>query len=158
MLIIGIDPDTIKHGVAWVRDGQLVNLEKMATAELVARLVNDASEQQLIIKLEDINIYKPVFQRPGMNRNQMLRIAQNVGAVKYAASLLLAQLNAAGLIMNMITPLPKAKSGKRYNKEQFNKVTGWVGPSNGDTRDAAMIAINGKLQGRQELVACGKLA
>lgn len=156
MLIIGIDPDTIKHGVAWLRDGQLVNLEKMATAELVARLVNDASEQQLIIKLEDINIYKPVFQRPGMNRNQMLRIAQNVGAAKHAATLLLAELITAGLAVNMITPLPKAKSGKRYNKEQFNKVTGWLGRSNGDTRDAAMIAINGKPSNKAELIICGK--
>lgn len=156
MVIVGIDPDTKKHGVAWLKDGVFLDLRSMATAELVTQLCADAADGRLAIKLEDINHHRPVFQRAGMTRNQMLKIAQNVGAAKHAAVLLYSELVNAGLVVNMIIPLPRVKSGKRFKDgEQFNRFTGWTGKSNADSRDAAMIALNGNPSGRQPLLVCG---
>lgn len=155
MMVVGIDPDTNKHGVAWVRDGVLIDLASLNTEDLVNRLVAEAANEQLAIKVEDINAFRPVIQRPGMNRNQMMRIAQNIGAVKHSAVLLVSAINDAGLHVNMVFPLPKLKSGKQFKADQFNKFTGWSGLSNADTRDAAMIALNGKPVRRQQLLYCG---
>lgn len=155
MITIGIDPDTKKHGVAWARDGKLLELVSLATDQLVSRLVADAAKEQLVIKLEDINAFKPVIQRPGWSKAKMMHIAQNIGAVKYAATLLLQELTMAGLKVNMVYPMPRARSGKRFNKDSFNRFTGWNGASNPDSRDAAMIALYGKPQARQLLIVCG---
>ncbi|CAI3795787.1 hypothetical protein [Rheinheimera sp. MM224] len=155
MLVVGIDPDSKKHGVAWVCNGKIVDLMSMTTAALVQRLSMEATQHQLLIKLEDINAFKPVIQRPGQNRNQMLRIAQNIGAAKLAAVQVYEALTEAGLIVNMVNPLVKAMSGKAYKAPQFNRYTGWVGTSNADTRDAAMIALNGKAKGRGQFEYCG---
>lgn len=155
MLVIGIDPDTKKHGVAWLSAGHIVKLASMATDDLVAHLVSDAGAGKIIIKLEDVNANKPVYQRSGQSRLQMMKIAQNVGAVKYAATLLLEQLTNAELNVNLVNPLPKLLSGKRYNQVAFNKATGWKGKSNGDTRDAAMIALHGRPAYGQQLIVSG---
>lgn len=154
MLIVGIDPDTKKHGVAFMQDNRLLSLHSLPTDDLVRVLVIKASDP-LIIKLENINVHKPVFMRAGQSRNQMMKIAQNVGAVKYAATLLIDQLTAAGLKVNLVNPLPKSLSGKRFNQESFNKFTGWQGSSNGDTRDAAMIAWFGSLMRGQQFQVSG---
>lgn len=155
MLIVGIDPDTKKHGVAFMKDNRLLWLHNLPTESLVPALVGKAQSEPLIIKLENINVHKPVFLRPGQNRNQMMKIAQNVGAVKYAATLLIEQLTAAGLKVNLVNPLPKSLSGKRFNQESFNNFTGWQGSSNGDTRDAAMIAWFGSLMRGQQFQVSG---
>lgn len=157
MLVIGIDPDTKKHGVAWLSDGQIIKLASMNTDDLVADLVSiSAKGIPLVIKLEDVNVNKPVYPRPGQSRLQMLKIAQNVGAVKYAATTLLERINHTTLLkVNLVNPLPKALSGKRYNQAVFNKVTGWTGKSNGDTRDAAMIALHGRAAYGQQLIVSG---
>ena len=156
MVIVGIDPDTKKHGVAWLKDGVFLNVCSLATAELVTQLCADAAAGPLVIKLEDINFHRPVFPRAGMTRYQMLKIAQNVGAAKNAANQLHVELVKAGLAVNMIIPLSKIKSGKRFkDSEQFNRFTGWTGKSNADSRDAAMIALNGNPAGRHSLLVCG---
>lgn len=143
MLIVGIDPDTKKHGVAWLLDGRIIKLASLATDDLVADLLNAAKSVPILIKLEDVNAHKPVFQRKDQNHRQMMRIAQNVGAVKHAATQLLDKLNTTHLKVNLVYPLPKAISGKQFNRDSFNAFTGWQGSSNGDTRDAAMIAMFG---------------
>lgn len=147
MLIVGIDPDTKKHGVAVVKDGIIQQLHTLANRSLIELLTDLARQHQLRIKLEDINAFKPVIHRPGQSRNQMMKIAQNIGAVKYAAELLVHELAASGFYVEMVLPLQGARSGKRYNADAFNRLTGWNGKSNADNRDAAMIALYGQPKG-----------
>jgi hypothetical protein len=147
MLVVGIDPDTQKHGVAVVKDGIIQQLYTLGNKSLIELLNDLARQYQLRIKLEDINAFKPVIQGPGQSRNQMMKIAQNIGAVKYAAELLVQELSAAGFTVEMVLPLQGARSGKRYNADAFNRLTGWQGKSNADNRDAAMIALYGQPKG-----------
>lgn len=156
MLIIGIDPDTKKHGVAVVKDGIIQQLHTLGNKSLIELLSELSVQNQLRIKLEDINALKPVIQRPGQSRNQMMKIAQNIGAVKYAAELLVQELTAAGFTVEMVLPLQGARSGKRYKSEAFNRLTGWNGKSNADNRDAAMIALYGHPKGGISGIFTGK--
>lgn len=147
MLVVGIDPDTKKHGVAVVKDGIIQQLYTLGNKSLIELLTDLTRQHQLRIKLEDINAFKPVIQRVGQSRNQMMKIAQNIGAVKYAAELLVQELSAAGFTVEMVLPLQGARSGKRYNADAFNRLTGWQGKSNADNRDATMIALYGQPKG-----------
>jgi hypothetical protein len=156
MLVVAIDPDTKKHGGAVVRDGIIQQLHMLGNKSLVELLTDLARQHQLRIKLEDINAFKPVIQRPGQSRNQMMKIAQNIGAVKHAAELLLQDLNAAGFNVEMVLPLQGARSGKRYKADAFNRLTGWNGKSNADNRDAAMIALYGQPKGGISGIFTGK--
>ncbi|WP_052749423.1 hypothetical protein [Rheinheimera mesophila] len=156
MLIVGIDPDTKKHGVAVVKDGIIQQLYTLGNKSLIELLTDLARQHQLRIKMEDINAFKPVIHRSGQSRNQMMKIAQNIGAVKYAAELLVHELASAGFSVEMVLPLQGARSGKRYKSDAFNRLTGWNGKSNADNRDAAMIALYGQPKGGISGIFTGK--
>lgn len=156
MLIVGIDPDTKKHGVAVLKDGIIQQLYTLGNKSLIELLIELSGQNQLRIKLEDINAFKPVIHRPGQSRNQMMKIAQNIGAVKYAAELLVQELTEAGFSVEMVLPLQGARCGKRYKSDAFNRLTGWNGKSNADNRDAAMIALYGQPKGGISGIFTGK--
>ena len=158
MLIVGIDPDSDKHGLAILSGRKIVTLQSLDTDALVTRLKTEAMMNQLLIKLEDVNHIPAIYPRPGQSRQQMLKIAQNVGACKQNAKYLLQRLVGAGLAVNLVNPLPKLLSGKLHTHDSFVRLTGWDGRSNADTRDAAMIAFNGKAVAGLNWVYCGVAA
>lgn len=161
MLVVGIDPDSNKHGLAIVQDGKIVTLDSLNTDDLVSRLITVASLDKLCIKLENIHRHKATFKRPNQTQSQMLRIAQNVGACKQNALYLAQRLEQAGLKLNMVNALPRSLSGKNFNHKSFCMATGWNPPAghkkttNADERDAAMIALHGRPQLGQAWVYCG---
>jgi Holliday junction resolvasome RuvABC endonuclease subunit len=164
MLVVGIDPDSNKHGLAIVQDGKIVTLESLNTDELVSRLTIEASLNKLCIKLEDVLRNKAVYPRPGLSKQSMLRIAQNVGACKQNAQYLAQRLEQAGFKLNMVNPLPKALSGKSLSHKSFCMATGWQpakgkrNTTNADQRDAAMIALHGRPQLGTSWVYCGVMS
>jgi len=158
MLVVGIDPDSEKHGLAIISAGKIVTLQSLDTDALVNRLTTEAMLNKLLIKLEDVNNIPAIYPRPGQSRQQMLKIAQNVGACKQNAKYLLQRLVSAGLAVNLVNPLPKLLSGKLQTHDSFVRLTGWEGRSNADTRDAAMIAFNGKAVAGLHWVYCGAAA
>lgn len=161
MLVVGIDPDSNKHGFAIVQDGKIVTLDSLNTDELVSRLTIEASLNKLCIKLENVLRHKAVYPRAGQSKQSMLRIAQNVGACKQNAQYLAQRLEQAGFKLNMVNPLPKALSGKSLSHKSFCMATGWNPPAkhkkttNADERDAAMIALHGRPQLGSIWVYCG---
>jgi len=155
MLVVGIDPDSKKHGVAILSGTKIIMMGSLDTDALVSRLTIEAKLSKLLIKLEDVNRVSAIYQRPGTSRQQMLKIAQNVGACKVVAKQLLERLVSAGLRVNMVNPLPRGLSGKIHTNESFCRLTGWAGKTNGDNRDAAMIAFNGKPVANLPWVHCG---
>lgn len=64
-------------------------------------------------------------------------MARNVGEVDAWCKLISGACLDLGVPAHGISP--KAK-GAKVNAEQFAKLTGWAGLSNGHTRDAAMVA------------------
>lgn len=151
MLIIGIDPDLIASGVAVVTErNAVVELQRVKFSRLVDFMHLQAAkvEGRIIIKMEDPNTIKPTFPRilpTAMNRQAVNnRISQNVGQVKAVATLILEVLTDAGFNVVACRPLVGGHKARcKKDADYFNKLTGWEGRSNEDSRDAAMIALFG---------------
>ncbi|MGI2056225.1 hypothetical protein ACRN9T_03380 [Shewanella baltica] len=165
MIRIGIDPDLTKSGVASVVNGEIVTLKSMGFSELI-EFVTSKSHLPCAVLLEDVDNKKPVFpkrlrqsvkgQNPllayvghapsqsGSNAKVNMSIAEDLGKVKATARLIKEVLEDKGITVTLVKPLrgpiKKAKDSSVY----FNKITGWTGRSNADTRDAALIAMFGQ--------------
>ena len=140
MLIIGIDPDTDKSGVAVVVDGKIVDLMTSSLIEFRV-LIPEWVRMGAHFALESIEETKPTFNR-GVNTKANTRISQNVGAVKQQAKNIRLELEHYGAQYTLIKPLTGTAKTCKKNAEFFNKYTGWHKKSNADQRDAAMLALN----------------
>ncbi|MCS6259853.1 hypothetical protein G3479_11405 [Shewanella baltica] len=165
MIRIGIDPDLTKSGVATVVNNEIVTLKSMGFSELIEFVISK-SHLPCAVLLEDVDNKKPVFpkrlrqsvkgQNPllayvghapsqsGSNAKVNMSIAEDLGKVKATARLIKEVLEDKGIKVTLVKPLrgpiKKAKDSSVY----FNKITGWTGRSNADTRDAALIAMFGQ--------------
>jgi len=139
-MIIGIDPDLVKSGVAVTEGGKILTLDAIRFFEL-CRFI-DEHKHQCVFHLEDVESNKPTFQR-NVNQSAMRKIAQNVGQVKAVCRLLVEYLDGAGANYKLIKPLVGHVKRAKKDAEFFNKLTGWQGRSNEDKRDAALLALYG---------------
>ncbi|MCP4595737.1 hypothetical protein [Neptuniibacter sp.] len=138
---IGIDPDLIKSGAAVVVDGQLQELHALTFFELIQFI--DKHREGTRFFLEDVEHDKAVYIRPGTNRKQMLKIAQNVGSVKAIGRLLHGYLQDSGADYVLVKPLQGYYKRAKKDADFFKKLTGWEGRTNEDKRDAALLALYG---------------
>lgn len=142
-LVVGIDPDLVKSGVAITRAGGLVHLDALSFPDLLEFVRELLPEQPLII-VEEVEADKTTYHRPGTNVRQHGRIAQNVGQVKGVKRVLVECLQSMGVDVVLVKPLNgPVKKRAKGDAEYFNKVTGWTGRTNEDKRDAAMLALWG---------------
>lgn len=142
-MIIGIDPDLEKSGVAVVANGRIESLHKLELDDL-CEFVAERYTDGVLVVLEDVEINKPVFNRGNQVRRVREKIAQNVGNVKATARHIDRMLTKRGVKIIKVAPLKGAvKRQAKKNSAYFNKLTGWTGRSNEDTRDAALLALFG---------------
>jgi hypothetical protein len=144
-IVIGIDPDLVKSGVAEVVNGEIVNLHALAFPQLIefAKLQYKNNDQIEFI-VEEVEADKATYKRKDTNQHQMLKIAQNVGQVKGVKRVLVECLQHEGIPVRLVKPLKgiykkKAKADAKF----FNQLTGWTGSSNEDKRDAGLLALYG---------------
>lgn len=143
-LIIGIDPDLQASGVAIVVRNKISELKNMPFPELIEYITALAADNEIIVKLEDVNAWRGVKHRAGTGPAAMRKISQNVGQVKATASIIKEMLNSKGIEVQLVRPLRgEVKMQAKKNSAYFNKLTGWTGSSNEDNRDAALIALHG---------------
>lgn len=136
--VIGIDPDMRKSGVAYIaEDGVIIDMESLGISDIVAMV--RAFGDRVIYAIEDVNKHGTIYQhnRKG-SQSVRARIAQNVGMVKAAGSMIAELIEDATGRPPILAPLGIGKQVKRSAK-LFNQLTGWQGRSNEDTRDAACI-------------------
>jgi hypothetical protein len=145
-LVIGIDPDLVKSGVAEVINGEIVRLHALAFPQLIdfAKLQYKTHNEQVTFIVEEVEADKTTYQRAGTNARQMNKIAQNVGQVKGVKRVLVECLQHEGIPVILVKPLKgiykkKAKADAKF----FNQLTGWTGSSNEDKRDAGLLALFG---------------
>lgn len=142
-LIIGIDPDLEKSGVAILKDGSL-RLDNMRFYDLTQYFeVNKDQIEKVIIEAGWLNKKSNVHGRYGQSKSAGERIAKNVGE-NHATGKLLVEI-AKSLNLNVVAVRP---TRTKKNSEEFNRITGWVGRSNQEQRDAAML-IFGMKRGEQ---------
>lgn len=142
-MIIGIDPDLRKSGVALIDGGEIKELHSLNAVDLVLFCREQHVKHNAVVKMEDPNVNKPIFERAGLSALARLKVAQNVGQVKAAAILLAEFIASHGIPVEMIPPLMGYPKAAKKDAELFKRMTHWKGSSNEDQRDAAMIALYG---------------
>lgn len=142
-MIIGIDPDLRKSGVALVDSGEIKELKSLNAVQLVNYCREQWLKHKAVVAMEDPNVNKPIFNRPGVGPLAKLKIAQNVGQVKATATLLAEFIMSEGVPVEMVPPLMGYPKAAKNNAELFKQMTHWNGSSNQDQRDAALIALYG---------------
>lgn len=138
--IIGIDPGAI-NGVAistYSKIRQFKSLNFWETTEVLkkAKGLTDAIE----VWIEDPGKNKPVFLKKGCdNEKAYRRVAQNVGANKRDAQLLIEFCK-----LNYIPVIAVRPSRKKLNAAEFAKLTGITERLNQHERDAGMLIFGRK--------------
>lgn len=135
--VIGIDPDIRKPGICFM-DDKGFDFTSWGICELIEDI-------PLLIKggdifaIEDVNAVKTIYakNRRG-NSSVQSRIAQNVGMVKAAGTILIDYIEHHGGKVILVPP----GIGKKTKKDAklFAELTGYTGRTNEDTRDAYWIA------------------
>lgn len=131
-IVVGIDPDSDKHGVAIYIDNKLCELKMCSTIEMVdfARLYPAS-----LFSIEDVCANNFVYARNRHgSKNAQSAIAMRIGRCQQAQTELMRWLDSLGVAYKLHKP---QKGNWAENRPQFEKVTGWDKQSNADTRAAA---------------------
>lgn len=145
MITIGIDPDLIASGIAVVDGKELKHLLSIKLPDLINTIKAIGSPTEVCIKLENPEANKGLFaSRQNKNKAVSIAIAMSVGKVQATTHHIKELLESAGYAVKLITPLRgEVKRQAKADANYFNKLTGWIGRSNQDQRDAALIALFG---------------
>ena len=130
-LIIGIDPDLEKSGVAVL--GQSLELKNLTFAQTVELFRSHQDEiKKVVIEAGWLN--KKANFRYGNSKAVSEQIARRVG-LNHAAGILLAEMaKECGLAVVLVKP-----TRTKLKAEDFNRITGWQGRTNQEQRDAGML-------------------
>jgi len=141
-IIIGIDPDSDKHGVAIYEDGKLIGLERLGLMGVQGLLnsfrVSHPGIDDIEVHIEDVCANNAIF-RAGANQRVNMSIARRLGMVQQSQS----ELERMLIRFHIVTTKHKISKMWKKDKTQFEKVTGWTGRSNEDTRSAAYFGFLG---------------
>jgi len=134
-IIIGIDPDSKAHGVAIYENGKLITLCSMELMRLLFDLrAYSASCFDLTVHIEDVCANNAAFHKSGVkNARAATAINRSIGKCQQAQI----ELERACAWYKIKVVKHKISSAWKKNKSQFEKITGWTGRSNEDTRSAA---------------------
>lgn len=142
-IIIGCDPDSNKHGIAEYWDGKLVNLRSMRLMDLRDLLEDIRPRECIEIHIEDVCgiSYSGFHVRAKDPLPVKLKKAENVGMCKQAQREVeyLAEYLGIKIVKHRISKRWKSQQGK----VEFEKITGWTGRSNEDTRSGAHMGYLG---------------
>ena len=134
-VVVGVDPDSKKYGVAVYIDGDLFELLNLDIVAMV-QFIRDRSVD--FYAVEDVKSNGFMYARNNnKNKSVAMNIAQKVGQCKQAQAHLCEFLRAAD---QQIVPVGPKRGNWAKNKTIFEAATGWKGCSNEDTRAAAFIA------------------
>ncbi|MCU4491492.1 hypothetical protein KTI63_03300 [Acinetobacter guillouiae] len=130
-LIIGIDPDLEKSGVAVL--GQSFELKNLTFAETV-ELFRSHQDQIKKVVIEAGWQNKKANFRGGHSKRVSEQISRRVGLNHATGILLVEMAESLGLAVVLVRPTKTKK-----NSEEFNRITGWQGRTNQEQRDAGML-------------------
>ena len=132
-MIIGIDPDLVKSGVAILSDS--LELKTMTFAETVDLFRSQQDQiKKVVIEAGWLNKKSNLHSRHGQSKTTGERIAKNVGE-NHATGKLLVEM-AKSFKLNVVEVRP---TRAKKNAEEFKRITGYVGRTNQEVRDAGML-------------------
>lgn len=136
--IIGIDPDMRKCGVCVYHGGEIETLMSEDVSQIL-HSIPDYINGGEIFAIENVNAIKTIYakNRKGGQAVQS-RIAQNVGMVKAAATIIQDYIEHHGGKVILVPPGIGKKT--KNDAKLFAELTGYTGRTNEDTRDAYWMA------------------
>ena len=137
-VVIGIDPDSKAHGVAIYRDGELVELACQSLMEITNR-IRSVEIDGAVFHIEDVCSNNASFHGKRQPVSVQKDIGRRIGMVQQA------QTELTRMLEHYQVPYKLHKPSKQWkkDKDQFEKITGWSGRSNEDTRSAAYFGFLG---------------
>lgn len=148
-IVIGIDPDSDKHGVAIYEGRELTQLLSWDLMDVIAYLDSHLAfckfnPDELEFHIEDVCANNFVYARNNKgSKAATSKIAMAIGRCQQSQVELMRLLD-KGKIKYVLHKPQKGNWAK--NKKQFELVTGWTGRSNEDTRSAAYFGYLGLKQ------------
>jgi hypothetical protein len=144
-LLIGIDPDCDKSGVAFLESGEL-NLFNLTFPQLMRSLEENKEFLKMVI-IEAGWLNKSVWHLPQSLSRMSASQAHKVGAEtgrrvgrNHATGTLIAEMcESMGLPYLLVKP-----TRTKLNAEEFKLLTGYEGRTNQETRDAGVLAFSKK--------------
>lgn len=143
-VIIGCDPDSSKSGFSFYINGELCRLECLSLISFYLELESICkqwSDREIELHIENVKGVKGIFaQRTGgKNKGVALMMAQNVGMCKQVQTEIerIAEMLSVKIVHHQVSKMWKK------DKAQFEKLTGWTGRSNEDSRSAAYFGYLG---------------
>lgn len=139
-IVVGIDPDADKYGLAAYVDGRISWLEKWSIIEFVDWLerVKLQGLHEFVFVIEDVVTNKFMYNRGIKSPSILSKVAQNVGQCKHSQKVAEQFIEHYGF---KLIRQPPTKGNWAKNKNQFEQVTGWTGRSNEDNRSASFMAF-----------------
>ncbi len=132
MILLGIDPG--QHtGLAIFDGGRLAELRTITPVE-IDRAITSIMPGRVIF--EDSRLQSHLWTT-STAKATLAKIARNVGEVDALCKLIVAVCESLNIPAHSVSPLGK---GSKMAADQFQRITGWDGPSNQHCRDAAMVA------------------
>lgn len=135
MIVIGIDPDSKAHGVATFENKVLTKLESINLPILMNYFqMLQGLMVHIQVNIENVCGMNAVFrQRQSKNAAVSMKMANSVGRCQQS------QIEVERMAEHFGFEIVRHKISKTWKKDkaQFEKVTGWKGRSNEDTRSAA---------------------
>lgn len=138
MRVIGVDPDSEKHGVAIYQLGKLVTLAKWSLVDFLQQL---EGATDTIVSLENVMANQFVYGRNvKQSKTVQSKVAMHIGRCQQAQMELMRLLDHLEIPYQLHKPM-KGNWADTKLKGQFERVTGWTGTSSQDTRSAAFFGF-----------------
>tara|TARA_R110000851_G_scaffold328529_2_gene499446 strand:+ start:803 stop:1240 length:438 start_codon:yes stop_codon:yes gene_type:complete len=136
MIVIGVDPDSKKHGIAIYKDGKLIELNEWGIVELIesAHILRG----EVLFSIEDVASQSFVYARNVNSKAVQSNIAMKVGRCQQAQIEFQRMLDHLGFKYVLHKP---QKGNWAKKKAIFERTTGWTKRSNEDTRSAAYFGF-----------------
>jgi len=140
-LVLGIDPDSDKHGIAVYRNGALSELLNLNTIQLYKHITE---HEKVALKRGEIEIHmenpkgnnsSAFSHRPSDPQGVKFKKSEGVGRVKQAQHSIEQMAEELGIEVKLYRNSSAWKKGS--DKKLFERATGWTGRSNEETRSAA---------------------
>jgi hypothetical protein len=142
-IVVGVDPDAEKHGVAVYIDGVLTELAMLYGLDIARKFdrINPMGSSDIVFHIEDVMANQFVYARNTQhNKSAQSKVAMHIGRCQQAQVELMRILVAYELPYKLHKP---QKGNWAKDKELFEKITGWTKQSNEDTRSAAYFGYLG---------------
>ncbi|MCH7309205.1 hypothetical protein MMO38_13850 [Acinetobacter sp. NIPH 1852] len=133
-LIIGIDPDLDKSGVA-LKGSQGLALYNLTFVELKNLIEKEyAVIKKVVVEAGWLNEKANFHYRPKQTKSAGERIAKNVGENHATGKLITQLIESMGIPVQLVKP-----TRSKLSSDDFKRITGWPQRSNQEQRDAAML-------------------